>query len=160
MLQPVRHLVALDPGLEATVAAAAREALPEIVVAYQDDVYGTGRAAECGLQALPADLHGKRVHAVKRVGKRIAIGVDGGLWSVVHLMIAGRLHWSDKYKRPDGRRTLAAWVFENGCLTLTEAGSQKRAALHITTTPDALDAGGIDVLAATAAGTPRTTSRE
>ena len=111
-------------------------------------------------EPMPADLHGKRVHAVKRVGKRIAIGVDGGLWSVVHLMIAGRLHWSDKYKRPDGRRTLAAWVFENGCLTLTEAGSQKRAALHITTTPDALDAGGIDVLAATTAEFARVLASE
>ena len=111
-------------------------------------------------EPMPADLHGKRVNAVKRVGKRIAIGVDGGLWSVVHLMIAGRLHWSDKYKRPDGRRTLAAWVFENGCLTLTEAGSQKRAALHITTTPDALDAGGIDVLAATTAEFARVLASE
>jgi formamidopyrimidine-DNA glycosylase len=73
---------------------------------------------------------------------------------VLHLMIAGRLHWSEKPKKPDGRRTLAAFEFDSGCLTLTEAGTRKRASLHIVCGEDglaSLDAGGIDVM---------TTSRE
>jgi formamidopyrimidine-DNA glycosylase len=70
---------------------------------------------------------------------------------VLHLMIAGRLHWSAKAKKPDGRRTLAAFTFDSGCLTLTEAGSRKRASLHIVDDPAGLDPGGIDVMASTAA---------
>jgi formamidopyrimidine-DNA glycosylase len=83
------------------------------------------------------------------VGKRIAIGLDNNLWLVLHLMIAGRLHWSEKPKRPDGRRTLAAFQFEAGCLTLTEAGTRKRASLHVITGEaglNTLDPGGIDVM--------------
>src|SRR5437762_13500089 len=76
-------------------------------------------------------VNGHRVTALERIGKRIAIGFDNDVWLVLHLMIAGRLHWSPKYKKPDGRRTLAAFVFDSGCLTLTEAGSQKRASLHV-----------------------------
>jgi formamidopyrimidine-DNA glycosylase len=93
----------------------------------------------------------QQVSSLCRVGKRIAIGFDNGVWLVLHLMIAGRLHWSDKAKKPDGRRTLAAFLFDNGCLTLTEAGSQKRASLHMaqgTAGLDALDPGGMDVLTA------------
>src|SRR5262249_30619478 len=72
-----------------------------------------------------------QVTKLRRIGKRIAIGFDNDVWMILHLMIAGRLHWSTKSKEPDGRRTLAAWLFDNGCLTLTEAGSQKRASLHM-----------------------------
>jgi formamidopyrimidine-DNA glycosylase len=85
------------------------------------------------------------------VGKRIAIGFDNDAWLVLHLMIAGRLHWFDRAKKPDGRRTLAAFLFDNGCLTLTEAGSQKRASLHMAqgeTGLAALDPGGMDVMTA------------
>ena len=92
-----------------------------------------------------------KVSAIRRVGKRIAIGFDNDVWLVLHLMIAGRLHWSDKAKKPDGRRTLAAFLFDNGCLTLTEAGSQKRASLHMAQGMAglaALDRGGMDVLTA------------
>jgi formamidopyrimidine-DNA glycosylase len=92
---------------------------------------------------------GHKVEALRRVGKRIAIGLDNGLWLVLHLMIAGRLHWTDRTRKPDGRRTLAVFEFDSGTLTLTEAGSQKRAALHVVA-GDAglagLDPGGIDVL--------------
>jgi formamidopyrimidine-DNA glycosylase len=98
-----------------------------------------------------ADCVGHNVSALQRVGKRIAIGFDNGVWLVLHLMIAGRLHWSDKAKKPDGRRTLAAFLFDNGCLTLTEAGSQKRASLHMaqgTAGLAALDPGGMDVMTA------------
>jgi formamidopyrimidine-DNA glycosylase len=95
-----------------------------------------------------ASVSGHTVRELRRVGKRIAIGLDHGVWLVLHLMIAGRLHWSERYKKPDGRRTLAAFVFDSGCLSLTEAGSQKRASLHIVDGDglDALDPGGIDVM--------------
>jgi formamidopyrimidine-DNA glycosylase len=99
-----------------------------------------------------ADAEGHRIVGLRRVGKRIALGCDNGLWLVLHLMIAGRLHWSEKPKRPDGRRTLAAFQFEAGCLTLTEAGTRKRASLHVIASEhglEALDAGGIDVMKAT-----------
>jgi len=92
-----------------------------------------------------------KVTALRRVGKRIAIGFDNDTWLVLHLMIAGRLHWFDRAKKPDGRRTLAAFLFDNGCLTLTEAGSQKRASLHMAqgeTGLGALDPGGMDVMTA------------
>ncbi len=94
---------------------------------------------------------GREVVALRRIGKRIAIGLDNEVWLVLHLMIAGRLHWSPKPKKPDGRRTLAAFLFDSGCLTLTEAGSRKRASLHIVQGAgalDALDPGGIDVMTA------------
>jgi formamidopyrimidine-DNA glycosylase len=99
----------------------------------------------------------RKVMEFRRIGKRIAIGLDDEaasgerLWLVLHLMIAGRLHWSEKRKTPDGRRILAAFDFDNGTLTLTEAGTRKRASLHLVK-GDAelakLDPGGIDVLQA------------
>jgi formamidopyrimidine-DNA glycosylase len=94
---------------------------------------------------------GQRVARLRRIGKRIAIGFENDVWLVLHLMIAGRLHWSPRYKIPDGRRTLASFGFDCGCLTLTEAGSQKRASLHVfdgEAALDTLDPGGIDVLTA------------
>jgi formamidopyrimidine-DNA glycosylase len=96
-------------------------------------------------------VDGRNVTALRRIGKRIAIGVEGDLWLVLHLMIAGRLHWSEKPKKPDGRRVLAAFLFDSGCLTLTEAGSRKRASLQILkgeAALAALDPGGIDVMTA------------
>lgn len=105
------------------------------------------RTAEPPLTALV----GRRALRLRRIGKRIAIGFEQDLWMVLHLMIAGRLHWSAGWKMPDGRRTLASFLFDSGCLTLTEAGSQKRAALHLFSSEaamEALDPGGIDVLAA------------
>jgi len=96
---------------------------------------------------------GRKVSSLRRIGKRIAIGFDNDVWLVLHLMIAGRLHWSEKPKKPDGRRTLAAFLFDSGCLTLTEAGSQKRASLHMAQGKAglaALDPGGIDVMTAPA----------
>ncbi len=97
---------------------------------------------------------GKRVSKLRRIGKRIAIGMDNGIWLVLHLMIAGRLHWSEKRKQPDGRRLLASLDFDAGTLTLTEAGSQKRASLHLIAGEAALsdlDPGGIDVYRASLA---------
>lgn len=92
-----------------------------------------------------------RVTSLRRIGKRIAIGFDNDLWLVLHLMIAGRLHWSQDRVAPDGRRTLAAFDFDNGTLTLTEAGTRKRASLHLLAGAAELekhDPGGIDVLSA------------
>ena len=98
----------------------------------------------------PQACEAKRITALRRIGKRIAIGLEGDLWLVLHLMIAGRLHWSERPKKPDGRRTLAAFLFDSGCLTLTEAGTRKRASLHIVDAAGlaALDPGGIDVMTA------------
>jgi formamidopyrimidine-DNA glycosylase len=99
-------------------------------------------------------VEGKTVRDVRRVGKRIAIGFDDDLWLVLHLMIAGRLHWRDSTPKLAARGPLAAFEFDNGTLTLTEAGTQHRAALNLVE-GDAglwsLDAGGIDVLAASLA---------
>ena len=97
----------------------------------------------------PQADEGHTVVELRRIGKRIAVGFDNDVWLVLHLMIAGRLHWSDKSKKPDGRRTLAAFLFDSGCLTLTEAGSRKRASLHVVRGESALramDPGGIDVM--------------
>jgi formamidopyrimidine-DNA glycosylase len=95
--------------------------------------------------------HGHTVMAIRRIGKRIAIGFDNGTWLVFHLMIAGRLHWREGRVMPDGRRVSAALYFDNGTLTLTEAGTKKQASLHVMEGEEGLaqlDPGGIDVLAA------------
>jgi formamidopyrimidine-DNA glycosylase len=95
------------------------------------------------------ETQGRKVTGLRRVGKRIAIGLDNDLWLVFHLMIAGRLHWVERRVKPDGRRMLAALYFDSGTLTLTEAGTQKRASLHLVEGEEGmadLDAGGIDVL--------------
>src|SRR5947209_354156 len=92
-----------------------------------------------------------RVARLRRIGKRIAIRFDNDLWLVLHLMIAGRLHWNKDRVVPDGRRMLAAFDFDNGTLTLTEAGTRKRASLHLLAGESELekhDPGGIDVLSA------------
>jgi formamidopyrimidine-DNA glycosylase len=103
------------------------------------------------LQPPPAAAHNRPVRALRRIGKRIAIGVEGDLWLVIHLMIAGRLHWkhpkrSNKFSY--GRRNLAEFDFPAGTLSLTEAGSKRRASLHVVVGEEGLqtlDPGGIDV---------------
>jgi formamidopyrimidine-DNA glycosylase len=90
------------------------------------------------------------VCAVRRIGKRIAIGLDNDLWLVLHLMIAGRLHWRPTQAKLAGRNSLAAFDFPNGTLVLTEAGAKRRASLHVLNGEDGLlsiDPGGIDVFA-------------
>src|ERR1700726_2345252 len=82
------------------------------------------------------------------VGKRIAIGVEGDLWLVLHLMIAGRLHWRPPQAKLSGRRSLAAFDFPSGSLVLTEAGTKHRASLHVLQGEQSLrsiDPGGIDI---------------
>jgi formamidopyrimidine-DNA glycosylase len=100
------------------------------------------------------DVEGKIVCKLRRIGKRIAIGVDGDLWLVFHLMIAGRLHWKARGAKLGGRQNLAALDFPNGSLVLTEAGSKHRASLHVVRGEEglqALDPGGIDVFASSLA---------
>jgi formamidopyrimidine-DNA glycosylase len=95
-----------------------------------------------------ARTEGLTVRELRRVGKRIAIGLDGDLWLVLHLMIAGRLHWRPPNARLAGRQTLAAFDFPTGSLVLTEAGTKRRAALHIVAGGEglrSLDPGGLDV---------------
>ena len=97
---------------------------------------------------------GKRVVRFQRLGKRIAIGLEEDYWLVLHLMIAGRLHWRAPGARLPGKRGLAAFDFPNGTLVLTEAGSRKRASLHVAQGEQALEAlhrGGLEVLEATLA---------
>ena len=76
---------------------------------------------------------GRRVESVSRAGKRVVLSLEGGLRLVLHLMIAGRLHWKAKDAKLGGRNDLAAFDFDDGTLTLTEAGSRKRASLHVVT---------------------------
>jgi formamidopyrimidine-DNA glycosylase len=96
-----------------------------------------------------AAVDGRVVRRLRRVGKRIAIGFEGDVWLVIHLMIAGRLHWRAAGAKLAGRNALAAFDFDDGTLVLTEAGTKRRASLHVVRGDDALDAldpGGIDVL--------------
>ena len=96
-----------------------------------------------------AETYGRTVHNVRRVGKRIAIGVEDDLWLVLHLMIAGRLHWDTAKPKMGSKNVLAAFEFDNGWMSLTEAGTQRRAALHVVAGEDglgSLDAGGIEPL--------------
>jgi formamidopyrimidine-DNA glycosylase len=96
-----------------------------------------------------SDVEGKLVREVRRLGKRIAFGLENELWLVLHLMIAGRLHWRPPSSPLKGRNALAALDFPTGALILTEAGSKRRASLHLVQGQDALGAmnpGGIEVL--------------
>jgi formamidopyrimidine-DNA glycosylase len=94
------------------------------------------------------NMEGRVVRELRQIGKRIAIGVDGDLWLVLHLMIAGRLHWRPPGAKLAGRQSLAALDFPNGSLVLTEAGTKRRASLHVVIGEEGLrsiDPGGIDV---------------
>src|SRR5213595_755674 len=98
-----------------------------------------------------ASVEGRRVCELRRIGKRIAIGVEDDLWLVLHLMSAGRLHWRAAGAELGGRNYLAAIDFPNGSLVLTEAGARRRASLHVIQGEEGLhelDPGGIDVFAA------------
>jgi formamidopyrimidine-DNA glycosylase len=97
-----------------------------------------------------ASVEGRIVRELRRIGKRIAIGVEGDLWLVLHLMIAGRLHWRAPGAKLSGRNSLAAFDFPNGSLVLTEAGSKRRASLHLLSGQEGLDSvdpGGIEIFA-------------
>ena len=95
-----------------------------------------------------SEAEGRTVREIRRIGKRIAIGVDGGIWLVLHLMIAGRLHWRAPAAKLAGRNALAAFDFPHGSLVLTEAGSKRRASLHLVAGEaqlEAMNPGGIEI---------------
>ncbi len=99
-----------------------------------------------------SETHGRRVTGLKRLGKRIVIGLEPDYWLVLHLMVAGRLHWREDRGGLRGKQQLAAFDFTTGSLLLTEAGSKKRASLYLVRGEEALadhDPGGIDVLTCT-----------
>jgi len=105
--------------------------------------------------ALPPlqSVEGKEVVALLRLGKRIAIGLADELWIVLHLMIAGRIHWKPAGAKVSGKQSLATFEFSSGTLLLTEAGSKHRASLHIVEGENALrehDPGGLEILSASA----------
>lgn len=103
--------------------------------------------------ALPplAEAEGRRVTGVERLGKRVVLELDNGFFLVIHLMVAGRLRWLLPSAKPPGRIALAVFEFDSGTLVLTEAGSKRRASLHLLADREALhamDPGGIDVMQA------------
>lgn len=131
----VTYIAALEPRIVGQTLQHVRLASPFLL-----------RTAQPSL----ADVEGRRVRELRRIGKRIVIGVDGDLWLVLHLMIAGRLHWRARDAKLAGRQSLAAFDFPNGSLVLTEAGASRRASLHIVSGEEglqSLDPGGIDVFA-------------
>ena len=94
-------------------------------------------------------LQGRRVVDLRRVGKRVAVGFEGDHWLVLHLMIAGRLHWFAAGARKTGRAALAYFVFDTGTVTLTEAGTKRRASLYVFGNSQQLaqhDPGGLEIL--------------
>jgi formamidopyrimidine-DNA glycosylase len=105
------------------------------------------------ISPFPAAIEGQSVTKLRRIGKRIASGFENGLWAVLHLMIAGRLHWRKPGVALKGRQFLCGLDFNTGTLVLTEAGSRRRASLHIVQGEQglaALDPGGLEVLASSA----------
>jgi formamidopyrimidine-DNA glycosylase len=99
-----------------------------------------------------SSVEGKKVVELRRLGKRICFGLEGDLWVVLHLMIAGRLHWYNERAKAAKGRSLAVFDFSTGSLVLTEAGTQKRASLHVVQGEaglDKLDPGGLEVFDAT-----------
>jgi formamidopyrimidine-DNA glycosylase len=99
-----------------------------------------------------SECEGHRVIELRRIGKRIVFGFENDLWLVLHLMIAGRLHWREGVAKLGGKQNLAAFDFSNGALLLTEAGTKKRASLHVVqgdAALRALDRGGLEVLDST-----------
>ena len=99
----------------------------------------------------PSEVEGREVQKIRRIGKRIAIGLEGDAWLVLHLMIAGRLHWRDADLQMRRKADLASFDFDKGCLLLTETGTQKRASLYIVEGDAGLaahDPGGLEVLGA------------
>jgi formamidopyrimidine-DNA glycosylase len=127
------YMTALDPLVVGQPLQAIRLASPFLLRTVQPSL---------------KDAEGRVGKKLRRIGKRIAIGLEGDLWLVLHLMIAGRLHWRPRDAKLSGRQNLAAFDFPNGSLVLTEAGSKRRAALHLIAGEDnlaLLDAGGIDV---------------
>src|SRR5438045_6883557 len=131
----VAYIDALEPRIGGQVLQRVRVASPFVLRTVRPSL---------------ADVEGRAVRELRRIGNRIAIGLEDDLWLVLHLMIAGRLHWRAAEAKLGGRNQLAAFDFPKGSLVLTEAGARRRASLHVLKGEDSLrniDPGGIDVLA-------------
>ncbi len=129
------YISALEPRIVATPIERVRLAGPFLLRTAQPPI---------------ASVHGRVVRELRRIGKRIAIGVEGDLWLVLHLMIAGRLHWRPPGTKLARRHGLATFDFSNGSLVLTEAGTKHRASLHLLVGEEGLssiDPGGIEIFA-------------
>jgi formamidopyrimidine-DNA glycosylase len=127
------YITALEPRIVAQPLVRVRLASPFLLRTAQPPI---------------KNVEGRVVRELRRIGKRIAIGVEGDLWLVLHLMIAGRLHWRPPGAKLAGRNSLAAFDFPNGSLLLTEAGTKHRASLHVLAGEEGLrsiDPGGIDI---------------
>ncbi|MBN1426649.1 formamidopyrimidine-DNA glycosylase [Candidatus Fermentibacteria bacterium] len=101
------------------------------------------------VEPAPWEVEGRVVRGIRRVGKRLAIGLDGDVWLVLHLMLGGRLHWHQPGLAPKGRGHLVVFTFSSGTLSLTEFGTKKRASLYIVRGHDAVrafDRGGLEIL--------------
>ncbi len=134
------------PDIEVYVEAIAARAVGEPLVRVRLGSPFLLRSADVPL----AEAEGRRVVAVRRLGKRIVLTLEGDLFLALHLMIAGRLHWKEKGAKLPGRTGLAAFDFERGSLVLTEAGTKRRAALHLVrgeAALAALDRGGLEPFA-------------
>jgi formamidopyrimidine-DNA glycosylase len=121
---------------------------PRIVAAPIDRVRLASAFLLRTVQPPVASVEGRNVLELRRIGKRIAIGVEGDLWLVLHLMIAGRLHWRPPMAKLAGRQSRAAFDFPSGSLVLTEAGTKRRASLHVLAREEGLrsiDPGGIEI---------------
>jgi len=135
------------PDIEVYVEAIARRAVGQPLVAVRLGSPFLLRSADPPIRA----AEGKRVLAVRRLGKRIVLPLQDDLFLVLHLMIAGRLHWKEAGAKLPGRVGLAAFDFPTGSLVLTEAGTKRRAALHLVrgeAALAALDRGGLEPLGA------------
>ena len=151
-----------EAGIGSGIASAAVPELPDIVaylVALAPRVVGQRlEAVQLGSPFLLRSVEpplveatGKRVLGLRRLGKRIVFELDGGLFLVLHLMIAGRLHWRPRGAKVGGKTALAAFDFPGGTLLLTEAASKKRASLHLARGEGSLrefERGGVEPLEA------------
>ncbi len=158
---PCRHPAARNPVHTRTIAVVPE--LPDIVVyieGLESRVVGRRllKARISGISLLKSydppitAVEGRQVQRLRRLGKRIVFGLEDDLFMVLHLMVAGRLHWREPGAKVPGKVGLAAFDFEGGTLVLTEAGTKKRASLHVVRGEDgvaAIDRGGIEVLDAT-----------
>jgi formamidopyrimidine-DNA glycosylase len=127
------YITALEPRIVAQPVVRVRLASPFVLRTAQPPI---------------TSVEGRVVRELRRIGKRIAIGVEGDLWLVLHLMIAGRLHWRPPHAKLAGRQSLAAFDFPNGSLVLTEADTKHRASLYVLAGEEGLrsvDPGGIDI---------------
>jgi formamidopyrimidine-DNA glycosylase len=127
------YLTALEPRILGQPLQAVRLASPFLLRTVQPSIHA---------------IEGRIVQSLDRIGKRIVIEFDGGFWLVLHLMIAGRLHWRAVGAKLGGRNYLAAFDFLSGSLVLTEAGSKRRASLHLFGKKEdlsSIDPGGVDV---------------